>query len=322
MNEHLADGTEVFVAEMGTYGPGEIADLCRWCPPDVAVITAIGPVHLERFGTEDRIVEAKSEILVAAGDVVLPVDDPRLAAVADRAEADGKRVRRCSAVDRSADVCVVRRHVDGTASAYAGASVLAEDVPVPAASSPPIWPVPSPWPWCSASTPATWPPACGTSLRSTTACRRSGPHRGWPSWTTPTTPTRPAPKRWRRCCRRWRRRVGRIGRPPVGRRVPESRPRPQRVVVTPGMVELGTRQAEENRCFGAAIASVADELLIVGRTNRRALLAGVTSVPGSAVGVDPVDHRDQAVAWVPGPPRARGRGAVRERSAGPLPLTS
>ena len=66
VNEHLADGTEVFVAEMGTYGPGEIAELCRWCPPDIAVITAIGPVHLERFGSEDRIVEAKSEILVTA----------------------------------------------------------------------------------------------------------------------------------------------------------------------------------------------------------------------------------------------------------------
>ena len=90
VNEHLADGTEVFVAEMGTYGPGEIADLCRWCPPAIAVITAIGPVHLERFGSEDRIVEAKAEITVPAADVVLQVDDPRLAALADRAEAAGQ----------------------------------------------------------------------------------------------------------------------------------------------------------------------------------------------------------------------------------------
>ena len=66
VNEHLAEGTEVFVAEKGTYGPGEIADLCRWCPPDIAVITAIGPVHLERFGSEDRIVAAKAEIIEQA----------------------------------------------------------------------------------------------------------------------------------------------------------------------------------------------------------------------------------------------------------------
>ncbi|HEY1733609.1 MAG TPA: Mur ligase family protein, partial [Acidimicrobiales bacterium] len=38
INEHLTDGAEVFVAEMGTYGPGEIRDLCRWCPPSLAVI--------------------------------------------------------------------------------------------------------------------------------------------------------------------------------------------------------------------------------------------------------------------------------------------
>ena len=33
VNEHLAEGTEVFVAEMGTYGRGEIAELCSWVRP-------------------------------------------------------------------------------------------------------------------------------------------------------------------------------------------------------------------------------------------------------------------------------------------------
>ena len=131
VNEHLADGTEVFVAEMGTYGPGEIAELCRWCPPDVAVITAIGPVHLERFGSEDRIVEAKSEILERADDVVLAVDDPRLAALAERAAAEGKRVVRCSASDRAADVCVVRSADGSRLSAFVHGSLLVADLAVP-----------------------------------------------------------------------------------------------------------------------------------------------------------------------------------------------
>jgi UDP-N-acetylmuramoyl-tripeptide--D-alanyl-D-alanine ligase len=89
------------VAEMGTYGTGEIAELCRWCPPSIAVITAIGPVHLERFKSEDAIVAAKSEITERAHTVVLNVDDPhRLAALADRLAAAGtKSVVRCSAVD-------------------------------------------------------------------------------------------------------------------------------------------------------------------------------------------------------------------------------
>ena len=32
VNEHLVPGTEVFIAEMGTYGKGEIADLCAIVP--------------------------------------------------------------------------------------------------------------------------------------------------------------------------------------------------------------------------------------------------------------------------------------------------
>ena len=78
VNEQLGEGTQVFIAEMGTYGPGEITELCRWCRPDVSIITAIGPVHLERFGSEERVLRAKAEILEPAPVVVLPVDDARL----------------------------------------------------------------------------------------------------------------------------------------------------------------------------------------------------------------------------------------------------
>ena len=66
INEQLVAGTDVFVAEMGTYGAGEIADFVPLRPPEVAVITSIGPVHLERFGSEEAIVAAKSEILANA----------------------------------------------------------------------------------------------------------------------------------------------------------------------------------------------------------------------------------------------------------------
>ncbi|HEU4895024.1 MAG TPA: Mur ligase family protein, partial [Acidimicrobiia bacterium] len=84
INEGLTPGTEVFVAEMGTYGPGEIAELTGWIPPKVAAMVAIGPVHLERFGTVEAIVRAKEEILERAEVGVICVDDPLLAAVAHR----------------------------------------------------------------------------------------------------------------------------------------------------------------------------------------------------------------------------------------------
>jgi UDP-N-acetylmuramoyl-tripeptide--D-alanyl-D-alanine ligase len=48
----------------------------------------------------------------------------------------------------------------------------------------------------------------------------------------------------------------------------------RRVVVTPGMVELGERQHPENVAFAAAVRRMATDLVIVGFTNRRALLEG------------------------------------------------
>jgi UDP-N-acetylmuramoyl-tripeptide--D-alanyl-D-alanine ligase len=48
----------------------------------------------------------------------------------------------------------------------------------------------------------------------------------------------------------------------------------RRVVVTPGMIELGSTQRAENEAFAEAAADVVDLLVIVGRTNERALRAG------------------------------------------------
>ena len=108
VNEHLTPDAEVFIAEMGTYRRGEIADLCSWIPPEIAVLTAIGPVHLQRFRTEQRIVEAKSEIMKDARVVVLNVDHPLLAELADQVEASGGRpaVWRCGTTEAATDVRV------------------------------------------------------------------------------------------------------------------------------------------------------------------------------------------------------------------------
>jgi UDP-N-acetylmuramoyl-tripeptide--D-alanyl-D-alanine ligase len=78
INEYLEDGTEIFIAEMGMYKRGEIAQLCEWVNPQISVITAIGNSHLERIGSVENIVKAKSEILKTAEKIVLWVSDPRL----------------------------------------------------------------------------------------------------------------------------------------------------------------------------------------------------------------------------------------------------
>lgn len=77
----LSDGCEVAVVEMGMRGPGQIAELAALAPPDVACITAIGPVHLELLGTVGAVAAAKAEILFAlrpGGTAVVPAGEPLL----------------------------------------------------------------------------------------------------------------------------------------------------------------------------------------------------------------------------------------------------
>ena len=74
----------------------------------------------------------------------------------------------------------------------------------------------------------------------------------------------------------------------------------RRVVVTPGMVELGPLQTKENARFAAHALSVATDLVVVGRTNRRALLRGARSAAeGTGSGrVVVVGTRQEATEWV------------------------
>jgi UDP-N-acetylmuramoyl-tripeptide--D-alanyl-D-alanine ligase len=59
------------------------------------------------------------------------------------------------------------------------------------------------------------------------------------------------------------------------------------------MVELGPLQRRENAALAARVAGTASDLVIVGRTNRRALLEGAGDESPVLV-----DTRDEAVAWV------------------------
>nr|MBA3867228.1 UDP-N-acetylmuramoyl-tripeptide--D-alanyl-D-alanine ligase [Solirubrobacterales bacterium] len=70
------DDTETLVLEMAMRGTGQIAELGQIAEPDVAVITNVGPVHVELLGSVAAIAAAKAEILAALpadGVAVVPV---------------------------------------------------------------------------------------------------------------------------------------------------------------------------------------------------------------------------------------------------------
>jgi UDP-N-acetylmuramoyl-tripeptide--D-alanyl-D-alanine ligase len=65
VREQLDDHHRFFIGEMGAYGIGSIARLCRLVPPDVAIITAVGHAHYERFKSLDAVARAKFELAEA-----------------------------------------------------------------------------------------------------------------------------------------------------------------------------------------------------------------------------------------------------------------
>ena len=74
---------QYLVAEIGTNAPGEIAALGRIAQPDIAVITAVGPVHLEKLGSIDGVLREKASLLshlTDSGVAIVNGDIPGLAA--------------------------------------------------------------------------------------------------------------------------------------------------------------------------------------------------------------------------------------------------
>jgi UDP-N-acetylmuramoyl-tripeptide--D-alanyl-D-alanine ligase len=270
VNEHLVPGTEVFVAEMGTYGAGEIRELCRWIPPDVAVVTALGPVHLERMGSEEAIAAAKREILEHAPTAVISVDHPLLAAIA--AEEEVRRVVvTVTATDGPADVVV----------SHSGEVVVRGER-------------------IGSYPPATAHPGNMAAAVGVLVALGRDPRDEMGRWADlPEVPHR--------------RTVGRSERGfdivddtfnanPDGARAALDRlavlgTSGRKVLVTPGLVEMGAEQERANRamCRDAAGAGVTD-LVVVGRTNRQALMTGAREAGIGSVIV--CDTRDDAVRWV------------------------
>jgi UDP-N-acetylmuramoyl-tripeptide--D-alanyl-D-alanine ligase len=251
VNDKLTPGTEVFVAEMGVYGEGEIRELSTSFPPDIAAITTIGEAHLERMGSREVILRAKSEIVENARIVVLPIDDPLLATLANRCEGEGKRVIRVSATGAKADVSVnptkgtvtvgtesVPVQISGVGHAVNVAVAVgiahALDVPL-AVLAPRLGNLPN-------------------------AAHRAEPQQA-PSGAIIIDDSYNANP------------IGAARAIEGGAAMAKGRKGPF-VVVTPGMIELGTVQFDRNRAMSAQVAKVRGELFVVGYTNRGALLAG------------------------------------------------
>ena len=78
INNKLDKFSEIFVAEMGAFKRGEIKEKCNFIKPKYGILTTIGTAHLESFGSQENVQKAKFELIDSLPDdgiAVLNMDD-------------------------------------------------------------------------------------------------------------------------------------------------------------------------------------------------------------------------------------------------------
>lgn len=68
IREHLKNSHEIFICEMGAKNIGDIKELCNLVHPHIGLISSVGPQHLESFKTIENVVNTKFELYDAIPD--------------------------------------------------------------------------------------------------------------------------------------------------------------------------------------------------------------------------------------------------------------
>ncbi len=252
INEGLEPRHETFVAELGSYRVGDVAELCELVQPRIGILTSLGPAHLERFGSMDAIEQAEGEVADALppdGLFLTRADDERCRRVArDRAKC--RALLFSPAPHPEADVWADRIAVSSGGTDF---EIRWRDDPEPLAIRSRLLGEPN----------------VANLLAAAAVARDRG--------STPAQIAR-ALKRVTPPKHRLEPIVNQAGgivviddsynSNPVGAaaalQVLQAHEAGRRILVTPGMVELGPQEADENRRLGELAAAVCDVCLLSG----------------------------------------------------------
>ena len=261
VNEHLEAHHRYFIVEMGAKQPGDIAEIVRFTRPHIAVLTAIGPAHLESFGSLENVRKAKYEIiagLAADGVAVMNTDDSEVRALAD----DTMRLKVIRyGLETAGRPDVTARDVEITpeGTSFTLLDNRSEDS-------------------VRVSTTLLGRHAIGNLVAATAVAIEAG--RSLAELVGPMRRLQSVEHRLQII-----RGAGGVtviddafNSNPDGAaaalEVVEAMPATPKIVVTPGIIELGELQAEANEQFGEHAGRVADTLIVVAKVNRASLVAG------------------------------------------------
>ena len=278
INEQLQRSHEVAVLEYGIRYPGDMQELVDLVRPTIAVVSALGIAHLETMGSESAIDREKGllvEALPADGHAVLNADDARVLALRSRTQGRVWTVSVTGDADiRAFDVTYSDRGMSFIVQDETGDTAPFEIALLGAHNV----------------TNVLLAVAVGRVLRTplralARAARRlrAVPHRLALRQEGPLTIIDDAfnsnPSGAREA-------IDVLGRVSRGRRI----------VVTPGMIELGAQQDAENRAWGAYMAGRVDHVYLVGAAQTKPIYEGLLSEGFPVEAIHVVDQFQDARA--------------------------
>jgi UDP-N-acetylmuramoyl-tripeptide--D-alanyl-D-alanine ligase len=281
IREELVFGHQFMVVEMGAFKTGSIRRLCQLTPPAAGIITAVGDMHLERFGSADEIVRAKSELasaVPAGGLLVVNADSPGAVRIArGAAHCRVMLYGETSTEDLDTRLEQVRFTRQGT-SFVLRTREAAFSCFTPLLGRPIILNI------AGAVTLAT---AAGVNPELAVAVLRT---------------LKPVSNRLEVVEERgvtWIRDAYNSNQ--LGFRaaleVVAALPAGRRFLATPGVIELGPEQFDVNRALSREAAAVCDSTLVVAEANREAFVAGHRDA-GREARLVPVQSRSEAFRWL------------------------
>lgn len=281
VREKLRPGHKYAVVEMGAYREGSIRKLCQLMPPDAAIITAVGLMHLERFGGAENIYRAKSELaqeLPENGLLVCNGDNPGARRIAAEFPKARTILYGLNPQDGKLDVWMSDIEFTSEGSKFV---IYWQHSALPG------------------FTPLHGKPVLSNVLGAFTMACALGAD---PSFTLGALRNlEPVSNRLQ---------VVKMGSyiqindaynsNPVGfaaaLEVLGALPGKRRILVTPGMIELGEEQDAENEAAAAKAAQVCHLVLVVGKVNRDSLERGLLKGGLGREKIQFFDYRDEALA--------------------------
>jgi len=282
IREHLQPYNQLFICEMGAKNVGDIQEICDIVHPSMAIITAVGPQHLESFKTIENVQKTKFELVDALPSNGLAMLNNDFPYIANRQVDNVTTLRYSMHPDDQTDCWASDVHYSTAGTQFTfhikDTQGTVNDIDLQTRL------------------------VGECNISNIIAAVALALQLGMPTDKIQYAVSHIEPVEHRLNIKRAANGLTIIddayNSNPSGSRmaldVLSQMTSGKRIVITPGMIELGSQQQELNRQFGEHIATSCDVAIIVGQYNRQAIVEGINQVGFPSQNLHTVDSFAQA----------------------------